>query len=575
MRIFFGLQARLYGIVILALAGLFVLGAVNTYKANESLVSRRQAELKNLVEAAYGAVAAQYDLFKAGKITEEQAKKAAGDALTSMRFQGDNYFFVTGMDMSNVLNPGNPKMVGKDMSQFKDASGRYFVQEMTKIARERGEGFVDYDWAKPGTDKPIPKTSYIKLFSPWGWIVGTGVYNDDIAVDRDRLLSATLMVGLIIALITGGLAFFVARNINSRVSRLGSLSTAIEELSRGNFAVQLPKTGGHDEIGRITTAIHAMIERLSDTMTAIARASGEVTNASAEISTSTTDLSQRTEEQAASLEQTTAAMQELAQTVKRNATNAQEANRSAGATQEVADRGGQVVVQAVQAMAKIEDSSRKISDIIGVIDEIARQTNLLALNAAVEAARAGEAGRGFAVVASEVRSLAQRSSQAAKDITDLITNSSGQVKDGVELVNRAGVSLNEIVGSIKGMSSVVAEIAEASSEQATGIEEINRALGQMDEAIQQNSALVEQNAATAKTLEHQAKTMDEQVGFFTLGGAQRKAAPTAAAPVRAAIARPAAIRPKQKTVPQMRTVAAGRGAAVKRAAPEADDWKEF
>ncbi len=167
-------------------------------------------------------------------------------------------------------------------------------------------------------------------------------------------------------------------------------------------------------------------------------------------------------------------------------------------------------------MAKIEDSSRKISDIIGVIDEIARQTNLLALNAAVEAARAGEAGRGFAVVASEVRSLAQRSSQAAKDIKDLITNSSGQVKEGVDLVNKAGASLHEIVESIKKVSALVADIANAGAEQASGIEQVNKALTQMDDVTQQNSALVEENAATAKTLEHQAKAMDERVSFFRL-----------------------------------------------------------
>ena len=173
-------------------------------------------------------------------------------------------------------------------------------------------------------------------------------------------------------------------------------------------------------------------------------------------------------------------------------------------------------------MAKIEESSRKISDIIGVIDEIARQTNLLALNAAVEAARAGEAGRGFAVVASEVRSLAQRSSQAAKDIKDLITNSNSQVKDGVDLVNQAGAALNEIVDSIKSVATIVADIANASGEQATGIEQINKALNQMDEVTQQNSALVEENAATAKTLETQAKVMDEKVAFFQIGEGRRR-----------------------------------------------------
>ena len=198
-------------------------------------------------------------------------------------------------------------------------------------------------------------------------------------------------------------------------------------------------------------------------------------------------------------------MEEISATVKQNAENAQQANQFAVGTREVCDRGGEVVAEAVKAMSRIEDSSRKISDIIGVIDEIARQTNLLALNAAVEAARAGEAGRGFAVVASEVRSLAQRSSQAAKDIKDLIINSSGQVQEGVELVNRAGTSLNEILASIKKVADIVSDIAAASAEQATGLEQVNKALTQMDEVTQQNSALVEENAATAKTLEQQAR----------------------------------------------------------------------
>src|SRR5262249_25636527 len=171
-------------------------------------------------------------------------------------------------------------------------------------------------------------------------------------------------------------------------------------------------------------------------------------------------------------------MEEISSTVRKNSENAQQANQSANATHEVADRGGAVVAQAVSAMSRIEESSRKIADIIGVIDEIARQTNLLALKAAVEAARAGDAGRGFAVVASEVRSLAQRSSQAAKDIKDLINNSSSQVKEGVDLVNRAGEQLKGIVGSIKGVADIVAQIAAASAEQSGGIEQVNKALSQ-------------------------------------------------------------------------------------------------
>jgi methyl-accepting chemotaxis protein len=268
--------------------------------------------------------------------------------------------------------------------------------------------------------------------------------------------------------------------------------------------------------GMLKNDANRMAERIGSTIAEIKASAREVTNASAEISASTTDLSQRTEEQAASLEETSASMEQIAATVKKNAENAQVANLSASSTREAADRGGQVVAKAVEAMARIEESSRKISDIITVIDEIARQTNLLALNAAIEAARAGEAGRGFAVVASEVRSLAQRSSQAARDIKNLITNSNSQVKDGVDLVNKAGAALGEIVESIKRVAEIVSGIATASAEQATGIEQVNKALNQMDVVTQQNSALVEENAATAKTLEHQARTMDERVAFFRI-----------------------------------------------------------
>jgi methyl-accepting chemotaxis protein len=295
---------------------------------------------------------------------------------------------------------------------------------------------------------------------------------------------------------------------------IGTIARGLKHLADGDLTYQL------DELPtayrQVRDDFNNAIGRLKDTMQAIAAATCEVSNATAEISISTTDLSQRTEEQAASLEQTSSSMQLIAETVKTNAANAQQADTSARNAREVADRGGKVVGKAVEAMTHIEGSAHRISDIIGVIDEIARQTNLLALNAAVEAARAGEVGRGFAVVAAEVRSLAQRSSQAAKDITDLITESNGQVKHGVDLVNQAGKALNDILDSIKGVADLISGIASATGEQATGIDEVNKALTQMDEVTQQNSALVEQNAATAKTLEAQAKAMDEQVAYFTL-----------------------------------------------------------
>ncbi len=301
------------------------------------------------------------------------------------------------------------------------------------------------------------------------------------------------------------------------------LAEGLVKMSEGELGHRLNE-GFTESYRQIKDDFNAMGTRLREAIGGITSATREISNASGELSASTTDLSQRTEEQAASLEETSASMEEISSTVRQNAENAQRASQSASGAREVADRGGQVVAKAVEAMARIEDSSRKISDIIGVIDEIARQTNLLALNAAVEAARAGEAGRGFAVVASEVRSLAQRSSQAAKDIKDLITNSSSQVKDGVDLVNKAGTALHEIVDSIEQVVQIVSDIAAASTEQATGLEQVNRALNQMDQVTQQNSALVEENAATAKTLEQQVKAMDERLAMFRLDGGHDHAA---------------------------------------------------
>jgi methyl-accepting chemotaxis protein len=321
---------------------------------------------------------------------------------------------------------------------------------------------------------------------------------------------------------TAGKTDFMLSLANAVNSLCDNTGTALEDLAAmmaalaGGDLTQRIQADYYGMFGKLKDDANTMAQRVGAIIAEIKASARSVTGAAAEISGSTTNLSQRTEEQAASLEETSASMEEMSATVRKNAENAQAANASAGATREVADRSGKVVAQAVDAMAKIEQSSAKISDIITVIDEIARQTNLLALNAAVEAARAGDAGRGFAVVASEVRSLAQRSSQAAKDIKDLITNSNGQVKNGVELVNRAGAALTEIVTSIGKVADIVADIATASAEQASGIEQVGKALTQMDEATQQNSALVEENAATAKTLEHQAKAMDQQVSFFTV-----------------------------------------------------------
>jgi methyl-accepting chemotaxis protein len=350
------------------------------------------------------------------------------------------------------------------------------------------------------------------------------------AGDFSRRVALEGKTGLVlnVGTLINGLCDNVAKALQDLVQMLsalaeGDLSERIVSDYQGDFAT-------------LKNNANATADQIGQTIADIKQAAEEVTSASAEISGSTTDLSQRTEEQAASLEETSASMEEIAATVKKNAENAQHANASTTKARGIADRSGKVVANAVAAMAQIETSSAKIADIIGVIDEIARQTNLLALNAAVEAARAGDAGRGFAVVAAEVRTLAQRSSQAAKDIKALITNSNGQVAQGVDLVNKTGVALDEIVAAIEDVAALVADIAGASMEQANGIDQVNKALTQMDEVTQRNAALVEENAATAKTLEQLARAMDERVSYFRLANGQvaNAAAAPAAKPVKTA-----------------------------------------
>jgi len=270
------------------------------------------------------------------------------------------------------------------------------------------------------------------------------------------------------------------------------------------------------EFDVLQSAINSSIGNLRKTVSDIRKASKSISTASSEIAQGNTDLSQRTEEQAASLEQTASSMEELTSTVKQNADNARAANQLAASTRAQAEKGGEVVNNAIEAMAEINTSSKKIADIIGVIDEIAFQTNLLALNAAVEAARAGEQGRGFAVVASEVRNLAQRSAGAAKEIKALIKDSVAKVEDGTHLVDESGNTLQEIVNMVKKVSDIIAEIAAASQEQSSGIEQVNKAITHMDEATQQNAALVEQAAAASESLDEQTHSLDQMVRLFKI-----------------------------------------------------------
>ena len=395
--------------------------------------------------------------------------------------------------------------------------------------------------------------------------VAEQVYEDasaDFETTSAEVIGAIIVAVIVVVVV----AFLLIQAINKPLTEAGQLARAI---ANGDLTGRVEVTSTN-EIGQLLAALRDMKDKLFDVVSSVREGSDAIASASGEIAQGNSDLSQRTEEQASSLEETASSMEQLTSTVKQNADNARQANQLASGARGEAEKGGEVVSQAVTAMSEINASTKKIADIIGVIDEIAFQTNLLALNAAVEAARAGEQGRGFAVVAQEVRKLAQRSADSAKEISELIKDSVGKVEEGSKLVDETGAALSEIVDGVKKVSDIVAEIAAASAEQSSGIEQVNKAVMQMDEVTQQNAALVEEAAAASKSMEDQAAEMTRQMGFFNIGeGGHSAPARRPAAPPRPAAAPPAQRRVAPRPAPKPKVIPA------KPASDGDEEWEEF
>ena len=392
---------------------------------------------------------------------------------------------------------------------------------------------------------------------------GINADNRDSAAMIAILAAAAVLLGALCSwLLTRG----IVRPIREAV-------TLAETVASGDLTHRIEATG-RDETGALLRALRHMNDSLVAIVTQVRAGTDTISNASGEIAAGNLDLSARTEQQASALEETAASMEELTGTVRQNADNARQANQLAITASNVAVEGGSVVGQVITTMGSINESSRKIVDIIGVIDGIAFQTNILALNAAVEAARAGEQGRGFAVVATEVRNLAQRSAAAAKEIKTLIGDSVEKVDLGAKLVDQAGATMEQVVESIRRVTDIMAEITHASQEQTGGIEQVNAAIGQMDESTQQNAALVEESAAAAASMQDQAAKLAEVVSVFKLD-AQAVAAPTAA-PAGAVVVRQAQpARARKEPVIPAATVTKPAAKPAAHATAGADEWEEF
>ena len=501
---------------LMAAVGTLILIAVSAYMLFTQYkdgYGARETAVRQTVEVGHSILTWAHQLETSGRHTREEAQQLAAQALQSVRYSGNEYFWLQDMNARVVMHPFRPDLNGKDGSGIKDPDGKaIFVMFAQRAQKSDGGGVVEYQWPKPGQDKPAPKISYVKGFVPWGWVLGSGVYADDL---RQSFLK-TLKIDAAIVAVALAIHLLLVRSVYRTVTKGLNKAIRVAQAIAQRDLSQKITIKGTDEISHLLQAMKDMSQGLVGTLQTVHSATEQLAQASEQIASGNMDLSSRTESTAANLEETAASMEELTGSVAHNAEAARKAAERADQASAVAAQGGEAVARVVDTMNGITESSRQIADIIGVINGIACQTNILALNAAVEAARAGEQGRGFAVVATEVRNLASRSAEAAREIKTLIQASVERVEAGSAQVAEAGNTMARVVGSVHEVQTLIQEITHATGEQSNGISQVNVAVAELDRMTQQNASLVEESAAAAENLREQAIALAESVNQFKL-----------------------------------------------------------
>jgi methyl-accepting chemotaxis protein len=537
------LKGKFRVLVVIAAVGLLALAGMWVVSERSHLLSERRQKTQSLVEVPYSIIAEHYKMETDGKLSRAEAQKRALEAIRAVRYEGSNYFWINDLHPTMVMHPMKPELEGKDLTDYKDPTGKALFVEMVGAAQTPSGSFVYYMWPKPGRDKPVQKLSFVKAFEPWGWIIGTGIYIDD--VDAAWRANAALAAGLALAclallLVTSSR---VSRSIFVRLQDMASRMKDVAE-GEGDLTKRL-EVSSHDEVAELARWFNTFMDKLQEILSKVSSNSHSLAAAGEAISATARQQTQGTELQRDQTNQVATAMQQMASTVQQiseNSNNAAAASEKAATT---ARQGGKVVEETLARMRAIAQSvgetakkvqelgkqSDQIGKIIGVIDDIADQTNLLALNAAIEAARAGEQGRGFAVVADEVRKLAERTSGATKEITGMIRSiqaetkstvtamqaGTKEVEQGVELTTQAGCSLHDIIQMSDQVGEMVTHIATAATQQSATTEEINGNIEQIAKITAASVASAQQTTGALQDLATLATNLQQLVGQFRLG----------------------------------------------------------
>jgi len=545
------LRGKFRIMVVVAAAGLVAVAGFWIKSQHSGLLAERQQKTKNLVELPYSLIAQQHQLESEGKISRAEAQQRAIAVVRALRYEGSNYFWINDEHPTMVVHPMKPELDGKDLSDFKDPNGKAIFVEFVQAAKASEGDFVYYLWPKPGQDKnqPVAKLSFVKRFAPWGWIIGTGIYIDD--VDAAWRQSALTAGGLTLACLIPLLLVSVTTS-RSIFHRLGDMVDRVRDVAEGEGDLtRRIEVTAQDEIGELAKWFNTFVDKLHEIMSQVAGNTESLATAGKEIAASSREHAEGVGSQKDQANQVATAMQEMASTVQQVSENCNSASAASQKASETARQGGKIVEETLTRMRAIAESvgatakqvqglgkrSDQIGHIIGVIDDIADQTNLLALNAAIEAARAGEQGRGFAVVADEVRKLAERTSTATKEIAEMIRSIQEETKSavtametgtkevelGVESTTMAGSSLHEIIQMNEGVGDMIAHIATAATQQSAATEQINKSIDQIAKITTSAADSTRQTNEALEDLSGLAQSLQRLVGQFRLQSSEHEA----------------------------------------------------